>query len=245
MPLKLVSLNVERGRHLDRFIPFLEKEQADVVCLYEVCKVDLPRIAASLGAAHYFVPMCTVSPGNPFMPDGKGVQGLAVFTTVPAESEHAFYVGTGEAREFLAPNSEDRPLVVTTARKDGEAFVIGATHFTWTADGEANEEQRAAFAKLMTLIQRYPPMVLCGDFNAPRGKEIFTKFTEYFTDNLPRDVTSTLDERHHRKPGLKLAVDTIFSVEPYTVSDVRVVEGVSDHKAIVGRIHLMKRRTRA
>ena len=29
------------------------------------------------------------------------------------------------------------------------------------------------------------PTILCGDFNAPRGREIFTAFTQRFTDNLP------------------------------------------------------------
>ncbi len=224
MALKLVSLNVERGEHLPRVLSFLAAERPDVTCLYEVRAVDLPRFSQLLGEA-YFVPMCTVSPER--LPGGAGVQGIAVFS--PGPCEHVYYQGTGDAPDFVGPNSEDRALVVT--RVDGQC-VIGATHFTWTPDGRADAAQRAALPRLLALLERFGVDLVCGDLNAPRGGEIFGALNERFVDNIPAEVTTTLDQELHRKKGLQLVVDVLFTRPPWR-ADVRVVSGVSDHCAIV------------
>lgn len=233
--LKLISLNVERSLHLDTILPFLEQEQADIVCLMEVSKVDLPRYEHATKAQAHFFPMTTVSPGNTFMPDGKGLQGLALLTKLPHEIRHAYYIGDGSAPEFGAYNAEDRVVAIAKVTKDEKQFVIGTTHFTWTPNGDANEDQWNAFTALMRILDEYHELILCGDFNAPRGREMFTAFTERFTDNLPKEVASTLDPKFHRKPEIRLAVDTIFSRGPYTIT-VRVVDGLSDHKGLVAMI---------
>ncbi len=233
--ITLLCLNIEGGMHLERVLPFLKQHSADVVCLQEVFKEDMPKLAAAIGCEGHFVAMHTKSGVNEFSAEARGVQGLAYFTAL----EHdpitiKFYVGTGTAPEHLHPDDEDRMLAFTTVRKDGESFTIGTTHFTWTPDGEANDKQRVALAKLLSFAPE--ELVLCGDFNAPRGREIFTKLAEHYTDNLPADVESTLDPKLHRKPGLQLAVDSIFSTKHYRVSDVQVIDGVSDHKALIGTI---------
>ena len=47
------------------------------------------------------------------------------------------------------------------------------THFTWTPNAEVNEMQRQDLPTLFASLDRVPEFILCGDFNAPRGKEIF------------------------------------------------------------------------
>jgi hypothetical protein len=55
-------------------------------------------------------------------------------------------------------------------------------------------------------------------------------------DNIPPEVTTTLDQEIHGVKGLQFVVDGMFSQPPYVVNNVRVVTGVSDHCALVGEV---------
>lgn len=98
--------------------------------------------------------------------------------------------------------------------------------------------QHADFARLKHLLAERSDYVLCGDFNAPRGGPIFSRFCDELglIDHLPADVTTTIDARFHYAGALELAVDTIFAAPHYAVTDVQVIEGISDHKGIVAHI---------
>jgi len=39
--IKIISLNIERSKHIDRILPFLVREQPDVFCVQELCKKDI------------------------------------------------------------------------------------------------------------------------------------------------------------------------------------------------------------
>lgn len=232
--ITLLSLNVEGSKHFTTVLPFLEANRTDVVCLQEVFEADMPAIQKAVGCDGVFAPMWTKNRVTPLAQEARGVQGVAIFTRLPhAQAAAQFYNGAGDAPPF-ENGGRDRVLLLIIVEKDGERFTVGTTHFTWTPDGEADDQQREEFLRLMALVPE--ELVLCGDFNAPRGREIFSRFTERFADNLPQEVTSTIDPELHRKKGLALVVDTIFSTPHYAVTDVRVVAGVSDHKAVLGTI---------
>ncbi len=227
--IKLITLNIEGNRHLSRVVPFLKKEDADVVCLEEVLKSDVEMFDNELGMFGKFVP--TMDNWNNPLDHFKGIWGVLFLSKENVQVDYYYYVGEGKVPVYVNPNSTDRVLVYGTI----EGITIGTTHFTWTPNGEANDEQREDAPKLIEFIKG-KPFILCGDFNAPRGKETFSKFVENFKDNLPVEVESTIDPVLHKKGDLGLAVDTIFSTPEYTVSKVRVVEGLSDHKGIVAII---------
>ncbi|HEY5810705.1 MAG TPA: endonuclease/exonuclease/phosphatase family protein, partial [Povalibacter sp.] len=92
--------------------------------------------------------------------------------------------------------------------------------------------------RLKRALAAYPDYVLCGDFNAPRGRPLFSLFTDELglTDHLPPTVTTTIDPQLHRAGALQLVVDTIFSTPHYQVEDVQVLEGISDHKGILATL---------
>jgi exonuclease III len=46
--IKLITLNIEGDRHLDRVIPFLQKENAHVVCLQEVLQSNVELLKKEL-----------------------------------------------------------------------------------------------------------------------------------------------------------------------------------------------------
>lgn len=101
-----------------------------------------------------------------------------------------------------------------------------------------SDEQQADFARLKRVLGSYPDYVLCGDFNSPRGRETFAKFSDELglIHHLPLSIATTIDPRFHDAGALELVVDTIFSTPEYQVLDVEVLEGISDHKAIFATV---------
>lgn len=237
MTLKLITLNIEGDKHLGIVITFLKKEKADVVCLQEVFEEDFSVFKKNLKMEGEFFPMCCV--GKEHFRTKAGVVGVAYLTCLkhtPIEWHYYWGDRTIPKHTHATPYSKDLVFAVSTVEKDGEKYTIGTTHFTWTPHGQANEQQRRDFKSLMKRVKRYDELILCGDFNAPRGREMFTAFTRHFKDHVPTEVDSTLDPHFHNAKSLRYVVDGIFSTHHYSVK-VRVVDGLSDHKALVGIVN--------
>lgn len=239
MPVKLFNLNIEGDKHFQRWLPVALKEKPGVVCLQEVFGADMDFISDTLGMTGYFVPTMDITEVNTYNISPRGLWGLGFFTNLEHSiPEVQYYAGEGTIAVFKRPEDSARALVTSrVTAPSGEQFNIATTHFTWTHNGEANENQRKDLTALLEAVEQYPDIILCGDFNAPRGKEIFDHLASVFHDNLPPDVISTLDaDLHYKKGTIQLAVDTIFSSGGYTISDCRVLTGISDHAGLVADI---------
>ncbi len=247
--LKLITLNVELHRHWDIILPFLKREDADVICLQECFDRDAQAIANELGCAYKHLPMTKM----PYIVNGSSSstpQGIALLSKLPLrhiESRYYYKPSKGINNYKHATPTEKRAtvhqgIIFARVEKNGTSFTIGTTHFTWTPDGGVNESQETDAAALFKILESIPELVLCGDFNVPRGlnNEIYKKFTDRFKDNIPADITTTIDIPNHRirhdpVEAAKLAtyvVDYIFSTPEYVVSSVQCISGVSDHCAI-------------
>ncbi|MCA9369096.1 endonuclease/exonuclease/phosphatase family protein [Candidatus Woesebacteria bacterium] len=243
MPLSVLTLNIEGDRHLETFIPEVATRNVDIVCLQEVFEADLPEIAIRLGffpSQYAFLGMSLMNTENQYHISPRGPWGIAMFTSLAhADFQNIYYKGEGMLPEFTTPNSVDRGLLYTTVYgDDDQELPIATTHFTWTGDGQPSPEQERDFASLAEKVATLPPHVLCGDFNAPRGRETFRKFETLYTDPLPAEVTTTLDKNlHYTGKDLQLVVDTAFYQEPLQVEVVEVIEGISDHKGINFLVH--------
>lgn len=238
MPLKLLTLNIEQDRHLDRVAQTIATHLPDIVCLQEVFEKDCAKLAA-VGGYQVKYAISTL------MPEGKAGNtsprswGVAVLTRVQLINQTvAYYSDDPRIRIFNAPNDPRRMVVMTELQHEGRFYRSGTTHFTWSMAGATTEEQLADFARLKRVLLPYSDYVLCGDFNAPRGGELFARFTDELglIDHLPPNVTTTIDPQFHYAGALELAVDTIFSTPEYSVTDVQVLEGISDHKGILARV---------
>lgn len=236
MTLKILSLNIERDKHLPKVFNLLKKEKPEVVCLQEVQEPDFEVLKEKFGLEGFFVPM------DSFLRNENGKpelvrQGIAYCSNLPIlKMESLFYVGKGTAPTHNSGNDVDRVLVLGQVEKEGEKYTIATTHFTWADDGGVNEEQRRDLKQLLKLLRQKGELVLCGDFNAPRGREIFTILSSYLKDNIPPEVQTTLDPKLHRAGTLPYVVDYMWSTPSYKVTKVKVVSGVSDHMAIVAEI---------
>jgi endonuclease/exonuclease/phosphatase family metal-dependent hydrolase len=235
MSIKLLTLNIEADRHLDRVEATIAEHLPDVVCLQEVLESDCARLAS---AGRYDVKF-SLSAHLPKWSGGHRNWGVAVLSRVPVRDQREYYYSeNARIRVVSEPNDVRRVVVMTEFDHLGQPYRIATTHFTWSPDGHIIELQTADFGRLSRVLSAYPDYALCGDFNAPRGREMFDKFIDELglIDHLPASVTSTLDPKFHRAKGLELAVDTIFSTPQYRVTETRVLEGISDHKGILARI---------
>lgn len=240
MALSLITLNIERDLHLDVVESFLKEQLPDVACIQELFEADIPRIEAALGATCFFAPaMRSISHSR-----GRLVEGTAIFSRLPFRFSQSYQYGgvPTDVVDYIDGTAEEKQatsrdmLLVAEVEKDGELFRIATVHFPWTPDGEANDMQREALPKLLTITDRFDDIVLCGDFNAPRGKEIFSLLSEHFTDNVPSQYETSIDGNLHRAGPLPLMVDGMFSTSGYRVSEVEMICGVSDHCALLAKV---------
>jgi endonuclease/exonuclease/phosphatase family metal-dependent hydrolase len=237
MSLNLFSLNVEGHKHLQRWLPFAQSNNFDVVLLQEVFEQDINLIAGALQMQSYFCPLMNIAAENKYKIPPLGRWGIALFTNLehtPPQSE--YYFGTEAVLNFGKPNDSSRAILSSELQKEGQVFRVGTTHFTWTPDGENSAEQDRDFSALEKIVGQHIDWILAGDFNAPRGKETFTKFKKFFKDNLPRETTSTLDPELHYAGKLNLAVDTVFTTPHYMVEEIAVKTGLSDHCGLAAKI---------
>ena len=238
MPLKLLTLNIEQDRHLDRVAQTIATHLPDIVCLQEVFEKDCAKLAA-VGGYQVKYAISTLMPEGTAGNTSPRSWGVAVLTRVQLINQTvAYYSDDPRIRIFDAPNDLRRMVVMTELQHEGRFYRFGTTHFTWSMAGATTEEQLADFARLKRVLLPYSDYVLCGDFNAPRGGELFARFTDELglIDHLPPNVTTTIDPQFHYGGALELAVDTIFSTPEYSVTDVQVLEGISDHKGILARV---------
>jgi endonuclease/exonuclease/phosphatase family metal-dependent hydrolase len=237
--LALASINIERSRHLSRVATFLRAQAPEVVCLQELVPDDLAALGDGLGYEHrFYIPMCRFPEPGGARTVGVGILSRHAF----ASTEDVCYGGGGGGVDVLDRSSEEArfrtnrySVALVGIGLGAETFTIGTTHFPWTDNARTSDFQRTACDTLLRLLKGRS-LVLAGDFNAPRGKEIFGRLATQWTDHIPPTQVSSLDPVLHRAPHLQLMVDGVFSTDDYSVSGVALHQGVSDHCAITCRI---------
>ena len=245
--IKFASINIEGDSHRRSVVSFLREFGADVICFQELSAPSLAFFEHELGMKGYFLPIGSTnavpqdkaSPVEPF--------GVALFSSFPISNIKTDYYdgGVGDVPTIIHgdENTIWRGLLQGTVTKGDERYNIAVTHFTRTPDGSASDKQRRDMRNLLNLLVKTPEVILCGDFNAPRGGEIFKMIADTYKDNIPPEYDTSLDSKLHRieriEKGKKLMVDGLFTTSAYIVSDAKLSEGVSDHKAVTAIISLV------
>ena len=246
MSIKLVSVNIERDKHLDRVIPFIKREKPDVLCVQEIYEKDIPLFKHVMPGSHRFSPAARYREG-----ENSHIVGEAIFSSLPVKTWFAHkYAGPSHITDsdLKTYRNHIRTLMGCEIRRGSGLFRIGATHFTWTPDGQPDNHQRHDVRNLLDAALSLGQLILCGDFNAPRDGEIFSFIADHYTDAIPRHYKTSIDislhiagrERSHEF-GDKM-VDGLFISGGYRASDVRLVKGLSDHCAVVGELSIAGRR---
>ena len=239
--LHLVTLNMEGTAHLPLVTEFLTSTNPDCICLQEMPASYIYELTV-LGYYPCFAPMMRdteVSENN--------VLGVCIATKQWPNSSIHYYFGVKDGIKTHIPrdtgNAQSFPFVYTEiTHTDGHTYRIATTHLMVTRNGLASPEQTASATALIDTLTPYPPHLLCGDFNMPRGYNTnYERFTTRYTDTIPTKYTSSLDRTLHRDgkstdlnaPIFDIyMVDYIFTQSPYQVQDVQLHFGISDHAAV-------------
>lgn len=241
--MKLVSLNIEGHRHEDLVLPFLKREEPDVVCLQEAPRSFQDKLQ-SLWYYTQFV-ATTIKNGS----DERYTEGLIIAARSSFQTNNYFYrKPTKEVPVFdtyAKFGTSWRSLFMAGIKHEGEMFNIATTHFCWSPDGLSTPNQREGMDRLLAAIKKQPHHVFCGDFNIPRGhNKLYEDLVEYYKDNVPESYESSLDAKYHKKGSdpeksylfTSYMVDYVFTQPAYVAKNVRLEFGVSDHAAVVAEI---------
>ena len=241
---KLITINIEGDRHLEKVKAFLASESADIVCVQEIFDDRVSELSQTTYHAT-FVPSCLHNyyvEGDPARPSGTAILSKVPFYSVQNET---LYAPTDALVQQRHDTHEDIRMTTRTmlqlATLDDEArTTIGNIHFTWSPHGTATETQRVDVETLIEVTRALPHFVLCGDFNIPRGNVRYDELTAHLTDHVPSQYAGSLDMSVHKsrhdpvefKKVSGYMVDYIFSKpNTYTISEVTQHCGVSDHCA--------------
>jgi len=233
--LTLASINIERSKHILRVSSFLRAHSPDVLCLQELVPDDLGMFRDVFGYEHqFYFPMCRYPEHEQLRPTGLGIVSRRPFTS----TEDIVYAGHGSGLDVVDRTSEETKfrtsryaVALAEIALGGVAFTIATTHFPWTDGARTSDFQRTSCDALLRLLGGRL-LILCGDFNAPRGKEIFHRLAQQWTDHIPPAYATSLDPVLHRAGPLQLMVDGLFSTDDYCVSGVTLHQGISDHCAV-------------
>lgn len=237
--MRLMTLNIEGDRHMDLWLPAVKDLNVDVLCLQELFEVDCQTITAMLGLQCIaFATTTRMEQPTKYKFNLKGNWGVGLFSKLPVtEVKQQYYSEDSTIRVFAEPNDPRRVLVSGKIQSGEQEYQVATTHFTWSPAGEAIDLQYQDFERLAVLLQEFPEIILCGDFNAPRGRAIHNLFVEKYRDVVPEFVKTTIDSSlHYSGKELELVVDGIFLSPEYQAEDVQVIDGISDHKGILAEI---------
>jgi len=240
-----MSVNIEGEKHLDKIRKLRLRESPDVICLQEYFPETSVQIFGTQYPYQFFVPTYKVDQ------DEKGLKfsttrvwGEVIASRTPFEKTKVKYTTMDVYGSDNLPTHEIDNHIPAVLKVTTHGMQIGTTHFTWTPNGIVTDRQRAHVDELLKMIEG-EEMVLAGDFNIPRGNEMYLKLAEKMKDNISSEIKTTLDPFLHyankNTPGkLGLVVDYIWSTPKYRVQDVQVVSGVSDHCALLATVLLSK-----
>lgn len=247
--LKLLSVNIEGQKHLDKIRTLLQKENPDVVCLMECFPETIDTIAGGEYPYRIHVPTYLVDQDeqNILIPSATRRWGEVIISKYPLQQTSITYLSMDPyGPENLPTHGTDNhipALILVNLEFEGKKYQIGTIHLTWTPKASMTARQRKNVSELLGLVKN-KELILAGDFNVPRGNKMYMKIAQKLKDNVPPQVVTTLDPKlHYRNVGhpgsLKLVVDYVWSTPKYKVYDLRVRSGVSDHCALVCTISLV------
>ncbi len=244
--MRLISINVERSKHLERILPFLDSHEADVVCIQELAATNIEEFENLLDMKCTFAPM-GLHPDNAHS-NKEVLTGIGLFTpSTQILIDIEYYKGSEHHARTASPHKIMVDLPIIMARDiniGGKSFAVATVHFTWSPRGSATEMQRADMHALLEVLRERGEFVLCGDFNTPRGSEIFTQLANNYTDAIPAHYNTSLDVNLHRAGKDRpqelsdKMVDGLFLTSSYQASDVMFHTNTSDHMALTASIEV-------
>ncbi|MEX2028423.1 MAG: endonuclease/exonuclease/phosphatase family protein [Candidatus Curtissbacteria bacterium] len=253
MILKVIQVNVFRGKYLDDLIVFLKKQNPDIVIaqevtgyganLYEDNKADTFELLRD--ALGYKAVLDKV---NEFSDDEDAFFANVVFSKYPiTQSEVVSFVDYRKIKISELGDPEINPLVsrhmIDVVIEIGtEKIHAISVHGVWTAPPTDNEDTLGQAYKIVEHLRSLgdTPFVMGGDFNMPLGSETIN-IVSAAVNNLMVDsgVSGTLNPKVHYL-GKNLLIDFIFASKHFKKVSLEVPQiTVSDHLPVVAELELL------
>ncbi len=240
--MKLISLNIEGKKHFDKVLPFLDKENPDVICLQEA-PIEISSLLQGKGYKVSFLPITIMSDDVSNFPQGNIFASRLDYTL-----DFYYYHRSFDDITQFDPQRMGKTVSRVLLLAELKDTCIATTHFTWAPDGSIyTADQIDNIHKMFDFLDTKPPHVLCGDMNIPRkiNKLYEKEISPRYIDAVPDHYKSSLDKNLHRvgdnpeKEHLfkDFMVDYLLLKEPIKAKNVRLEFGLSDHAAIVSEIY--------
>ena len=220
--IKVVTFNVKFARQVRRAVTLLSESPAlrepDVLLLQEMDAPGAAAIAEGLGMAFVYYP-------NTVHPVGGKDFGCAILSRYPIEDDRKILLPhLGRFRGIL------RGAVAATIRIGTHGVRMYNVHLATMVDN-GPRQRREQLAAVLDDAERFPRVVLSGDFNSDRVPAIaLARGYTWPTRRLgPTNAIWALD--HILLKGLELTAPSAFG-------SIRDSVGASDHKPVWARIHL-------
>ena len=177
--ITLLSLNIQRDYNFDRVTALVAKLDPDVICFQEALLPFVEEFAREFGYGHLFS-LRTYGENdqaNAPLPEGIALLWKQDELCLVKQGDHHYNDNDAIFPE-ASPNAVRRALLLGTFEHGDVVYRVGTTHFTWTPDGSASDEQHRDMKNLLTALESYHDehgVIFTGDFNAPRGGEVFAQ----------------------------------------------------------------------
>lgn len=255
MNLKIVQLNIYKGKFLHEAIDFLKKEDADLVTLQEVTVGEVSffedksvnifdLLENKLNLNGVFHSDLEISD------DKNSALGNAVLSKFPIVESKVVVFNTFRALSFseFSNNVDDvwasisRHMLDAVVEIDGFRVHAISVHGRRTAppvDDEENLRQADLIVEYIKSLGN-EPFVMGGDFNMPLGSLVIDKISAV-SENLmtPSSASQTLNPRIHELGNKGYLVDFIFTSKNFRLKKIDVPQvDISDHLPILALLEL-------
>lgn len=206
----------------EKQIAFLQKNNFDIICLQEISSKKIYHYETVLEMHAYYQ--------MTYRRDDGTEVGIGILSKFPFMKKETLVYGDQETN-LTGTEISNRVVIAVSVSplSDGDTWHVLNTHFTWSPEGLPDDKQRMHLRNLLQITKKYGAVLLCGDFNAPRGGEIFDCIATEYNDNVPYEYTTSIDSENHRAGHLDYMVDGIFSTKDFKASNFKMHSDLSDH----------------
>lgn len=249
MSLKIITLNIWKGRLLPSLVTFFQNERADILFLQEIFNGHEARtdryqafstLRRELGYPYSsFAAECLYN-----LDVGRIPHGNAIFSKFPIVGEKIVFFDEPYREDYVdAPeNYEHHPRNVqqVVVQEHGITFHLFNTHGIWELSGKDNERHLSMSRTIVGEIADKERVILAGDFNLPPNTQTIRHIEDHLTSVFGDTLTTTFNMKRKDNPDYgKVVVDMIFISPDLTVieRDCPQVD-VSDHYPLICTVDL-------
>lgn len=247
MTVKILQLNIEKGKRIDAILKFVHKNKFDILSLQEVTNGKF-----NPGQRNMFDVLKDKTGFDGIMIPYLGFRGdpSTYYANAILWNEH-YHLVVAHAiwlKRYMEVTSlvldyrkSSRVALAALLTFQGKNLMVISTHLAWGPTPNERVYQRNQAAKLYDWLKthRQQPFVLTGDFNLNPHTYTVEKLGSLGSNLTTKyKITNTLNPRTHRIPALfpsGLAVDYIITDKRLTIKKffVEELEDLSDHFGLV------------